>query len=966
MPSFSEIANPSNQNIDIQGALLNRLKELHQKFPERFSKPIDVLASVDGNVDGQWKQRLQQARKDQNGERIALIPYNLGNFHWIGVLIKFKADGQIECAEFIDPVEESNFIPDKLQKQFTEVFPDAILRSRTCPKPMNRKSSALLTIVTLLKAVEEPELTAIECPNTDYLHIQIVNDQQTSTVWLETNNQIGRKKKQALQRQLYLKDASELLVKVPQIEQQIKQYEKRDRYNDFKNEMESLDELRESQIVTENVYSLISDASICETDNRSKLESYEALKKQLQDSLAEHDISNEEELEQLIIKKKQENQFLKNAGKHKFTRKRQDSLELEQLHLLVDKVKALKLAQSNNDYEALKTQLDSGLADHDISNEEELEKQIIEKKQKIQFLKHEGKFNIVRKRENSLSELEELQLLVDKIKALKPSNSIIGYEMPKEQIEDDHLNNDPMDRWKQEECPITKESLSNMYKDFCSMPSCSERSIISLLYYVSLRLANNSIVLDQSIVVPDRIEIEIENELVCLKERLKIEELASLEIRNSVEEVVINIKDENWKSTLIPLRKIFKEISPLNMQEMFRLVEKVDNTAQLIKNKDIIFFLGGTGSGKSTTIHFLAGSKMVEKKLKGLNHIAPVEIKNSDLKYITTSPFSRSETRYITPVNVNFEEVGGYNSGSIILCDSPGFEDTSGPEVDIANGIGIVKAIKGCKSVKPVVLVSYKSIGDRFEGLKNLTHMLVGLISGIQDHIKAFSYIFTKYPLNERNTIHASLENIRKAMNDGEKSDKSFMNFFTDMLHKTEDGAQVIDPINDKPGKILDKLAESTAIHYPDEVFQFSITEKSKATVQEQVRKHQLSIMSATKRYEYLLVKHKLDQLERLKDLLSQEYIEQIYNECVQHISRHLSEDYEQSISAFNRCLMNQTVLSNEDVKQYQARIDHAKLAAELSKHLEKKVIHSSAFIQYLNQQVDIMIEDLREKDIDD
>jgi ABC-type sugar transport system ATPase subunit len=30
----------------------------------------------------------------------------------------------------------------------------------------------------------------------------------------------------------------------------------------------------------------------------------------------------------------------------------------------------------------------------------------------------------------------------------------------------------------------------------------------------------------------------------------------------------------------------------------------------LVKEKDIIIFLGDTGTGKSTSIHFLAGSKM--------------------------------------------------------------------------------------------------------------------------------------------------------------------------------------------------------------------------------------------------------------------------------------------------------------------------------------------------------------------
>ncbi|CAF3259094.1 unnamed protein product, partial [Rotaria sp. Silwood2] len=242
-----------------------------------------------------------------------------------------------------------------------------------------------------------------------------------------------------------------------------------------------------------------------------------------------------------------------------------------------------------------------------------------------------------------------------------------------------------------ENYPITEETLRNMQEDFSSMPSCSEKSIIFLLYYLSLKLISESIGSDCTIEVPDQIETKIDKEFEHLKERLKIENEESREMCHCIQELAVNIKHENWRNSLILLRKIFKNISPLNKHELFRLIKKVNNTARAIKNKDIIFFLGLTGSGKSTTIHFLAGSKMIETKVKGLNHIAPL------IKII------------------NLEDINGSSKESVILCDSPGFEDTSGPEIDIANGLGIINVIKECASVKPVVVISYKSIGDRLQ-----------------------------------------------------------------------------------------------------------------------------------------------------------------------------------------------------------------------------------------------------------
>ncbi|CAF3371495.1 unnamed protein product [Rotaria sp. Silwood2] len=421
----------------------------------------------------------------------------------------------------------------------------------------------------------------------------------------------------------------------------------------------------------------------------------------------------------------------------------------------------------------------------------------------MENLEHEGKRNNARKRRISLSALEELQSLVDKVNILKYSRENINDEMSNRSVNDNQQNDDVIDNCDQEEFPITKESLS-------------------------------------------------------------------------------------------------------------------------------------TRSGKSTTIHFLAGSKMIEKKINGLNHIAPTAIKNLDLKYIKTAPFAKSVTQYITSVSFKPEDVGIYSSNSIILCDSPGFYDTRGPEVDIANGIGIVKAIKGCKSVKPVVLVSYKSSGDRYEGLKNLTHLLAGLIPGIKDYIQAFSYLFTKYPENERDTIHASLKDIYSTLNEKEKSNISFMNILTDMLYKTEDGAQIIDPI------------KSNAIHRSDEDFQFTITKNSRDTVHEQLRKYQSNIRSGIKRFDYALIKYKLDQLKTLNDLFNQEYIKQIHIDCIRDLSTHLSEEYQEGISILNRCLMYQTILTNEDIKNYQTYINHANHVEELQlrhAHLGKDVVHSSAFI---------------------
>lgn len=513
---------------------------------------------------------------------------------------------------------------------------------------------------------------------------------------------------------------------------------------------------------------------------------------------------------------------------------------------------------------------------------------------------------------------------------------------------------------------IEAEQLENLYNDFFAMPSCIEKSVLSLHFYISLKLHGKTVEFNKKIFIPEKIEKEVENECLYMKERLELERESSSMILNLLKQLSECIRKEDWKSSLALVNKALMRIRPLNISELFRIIKRVDTTAEKIKNKDIILFLGGTGSGKSTLIHFFAGSKMEWQKVKGLNHIAPTKIMNPEAKHITTSPFAMSETRYIIPVTVNFTDVGNYRKGSIMLCDSPGFGDTRSPEVDIGNAIAIVKVIRECKSILPVVLISYQSIGDRSEGLKTLAYTLTGLIQNIADTIDSFSYIFTKYPPDERDDIHAKLKNILDTVNDQEESDMSFMTVFRDMLHKTEDGALCIDVTTDKPGKILDKLMGKAPINHPEEIFRFSTTIKSKTILYEQISTYQMNIKSALERFEYDLIKHRLDQLKRLNDELDQKYID-AYKECIHWINQHLEKEYEIAIAFFDRCLFEQRVLNVKDIEEYKIYIDRAVLAEKLrNDHLGEQSIHCSAFNQHIERQVIRMCSDLGNKSIDD
>ena len=116
-----------------------------------------------------------------------------------------------------------------------------------------------------------------------------------------------------------------------------------------------------------------------------------------------------------------------------------------------------------------------------------------------------------------------------------------------------------------------------------------------------------------------------------------------------------------------------------------------------MKGKDVFLLLGPTGAGKSTTLHYLAGSKMKKVPLQtkhgeledhittdGLSERA---VNSSELKDVKISGYMVSCTRFIKAITFLDED-----NIEMTIADSPGLEDNRGPEMDIANIYGVVLA----------------------------------------------------------------------------------------------------------------------------------------------------------------------------------------------------------------------------------------------------------------------------------
>ncbi|CAF4058236.1 unnamed protein product [Rotaria magnacalcarata] len=449
------------------------------------------------------------------------------------------------------------------------------------------------------------------------------------------------------------------------------------------------------------------------------------------------------------------------------------------------------------------------------------------------------------------------------------------------------------------------------------------------------------------------------------------QELFSNAIRTRLQNVKAAVYGSNSESAVEALGELLKTLRPLHIQELKRLVEKTKEAAELIRGKEIVLLIGGTGAGKSTTIQFLAGCEMKEVPVevapgRFLDHITAVKVPNyPGLKDVISNPECQSETRYITPVTIPLKDIlGPGETGNIILCDAPGFGDTAGSEVDIANGVGIIEALKGCKSVKILALSSFKALGDRAQGIQELAHILIKMIANIEDRLDTMNYAFTKYP--STTDIHAYILNIKEKVVDKDhslRSDISFVAVLKDMIEKTQNKVEKIDPIHGNRKLFIRTLQRGEGITCPEEAFRFSMNLDTQKTVASEAQRYEMSIRCAAKHKNIDLVKYYLDTLKVLKDLTKEGFVKDAYEKSVRFMSDNIEEFCSVAKEKFNRAFESLDGLREGDVQEYKIFVEYIQVIQKpLGGHLESGLVSPTALIQNIHTEIQKRRHDLGEQ----
>jgi len=445
---------------------------------------------------------------------------------------------------------------------------------------------------------------------------------------------------------------------------------------------------------------------------------------------------------------------------------------------------------------------------------------------------------------------------------------------------------------------VFEESTADPDKTlFQDMPDCAEKILLLLkAYFCQLRSSKTLYIVspEEEIIAIEALQTRLENEKLLnstIKEKISIiKQIIPQQVAYSIIQT---------KSKLI--KEISREIRPLDLDLLLQLLRGNCEARDEITGQDIVLLLGDSGAGKSLTVHFLAGSEILKDEQVGLKVVSTSHL----LESFKTTHSTHSVTRCIRSISIPCG-----SKETVIVCDTPGFNDTEGAEYDIANGFCIAEAMRKCRSIKPVILMSQKGMGDRCQGICNMSNLLVKIFSSIEEHSKTFTFVFTKFQKEQEAELFSTLESVLNDVSESDDNpDEAYVALLSTMVEDAyTNGVFILDPINDTPQRLLEVVKCKGAIFDPQKNVQKFVTQKSMETLSLQLEKDQSRIKLALECLDVGTLKYKLDQLRKLNELMPTPKTNQIFQDAVKEVEQMVEKNQTQFSSSCQKIVNTPTI----------------------------------------------------------
>ncbi|KAL4512821.1 hypothetical protein ABPG72_017506 [Tetrahymena utriculariae] len=363
--------------------------------------------------------------------------------------------------------------------------------------------------------------------------------------------------------------------------------------------------------------------------------------------------------------------------------------------------------------------------------------------------------------------------------------------------------------------------------------------------------------------------------------------------------------------------QIVNKEQSLDTKKLINLFKESAVAQNNVRDKNIIILVGPTGSGKSTTANYLLGCQMYENHIK---QIKEINGRSCEIEYEVIDSYGNFEIGHSTQSHTLALQIAQLKN-NCFLCDSPGFFDNRGAEIEIVNASSLNQFIASCASMRMVVLISYfELVAQRGALFKDIFELITRILKRPQkEQFDKITFLFTKVPQEKK--VSSIIKEV-VGFSDALKQEDSFqkqmmMDLLTAILDQLQSNSiSIVNPLDNNHEELVQKILNQALFENPSEEFCFSISEKSTQKICLYVEETINSVLKKQSKGQYDKVMEDMIEFKQLKDLIASDYLIGSYQDLQNEIAKNFEKQRHQAFKIFKEASERSNIFCNQNMQE--------------------------------------------------